>query len=86
MEDTRRSRKDLKKYHADSWPSRMSLPASPKIIKTTEDDTEGNSSSDVFDYCQLSSQASSSVQYEYDAISPRFERKRNIRLWFDSVN
>ncbi|XP_053689210.1 uncharacterized protein LOC128738241 [Sabethes cyaneus] len=77
MEDTRRSRKDLKKSHADSWPSRMSLPASPKIIKTTDDDTEGNSSSDVFDYCQLSSQASSSAaRYEYDAISPRFERKR----------
>ncbi|EAT47305.1 AAEL001571-PA [Aedes aegypti] len=74
MEETRRSRKDLKKTHADSWPSRASLPASPKIIKTTEDDPEANS--DVFDYCQSSSQTSSSVQYEYGAISPRFERKR----------
>ncbi|XP_062710275.1 uncharacterized protein LOC109423281 isoform X2 [Aedes albopictus] len=74
MEETRRSRKDLKKSHADSWPSRASLPASPKIIKTTEDDPEANS--DVFDYCQSSSHTSSSVQYEYGAISPRFERKR----------
>ncbi|XP_055624302.1 uncharacterized protein LOC129767426 [Toxorhynchites rutilus septentrionalis] len=75
MEDTRRARKDFKKTHADSWPSRTSLPPSPKIIKTTDDDTEANSS-DVFDYCQSSSHTSSSVQYEYGAISPRFERKR----------
>ncbi|XP_062553133.1 uncharacterized protein LOC134218228 [Armigeres subalbatus] len=74
MEETRRSRKDLKKAHADSWPSRASLPASPKIIKTTEDEPEANS--DVFDYCPSSSHTSSSVQYEYGAISPRFERKR----------
>ncbi|KAL1394914.1 hypothetical protein pipiens_002966 [Culex pipiens pipiens] len=111
MEDSRgtRSRKDLKKTHADSWPSRTSLPASPKIIKTTEDDN------DVFEFShqfisrrKQSSSASShtttsvttptggatgssctgasgttgegdgdgGVQYEYGAISPRFERKR----------
>ncbi|XP_065092986.1 uncharacterized protein Rgk2 [Ochlerotatus camptorhynchus] len=74
MEETRPTRKDLKKTHADSWPSRASLPASPKIIKTTEDDREANS---MFDYCPSSSHTSSSgVQYEYGAISPRFEHKR----------
>ncbi|XP_058457355.1 uncharacterized protein LOC131434553 [Malaya genurostris] len=76
MEDTRRARKDFKQRHADSWPSRTSLPASPKIIKTTDDDTETNSTAPVFEYCELSTQASSSSRYEYDAISPRFERKR----------
>uniref|UniRef100_A0A182QUK6 Uncharacterized protein n=1 Tax=Anopheles farauti TaxID=69004 RepID=A0A182QUK6_9DIPT len=71
--------RDLKKIHADSWPSttkRTSLPASPKIIKTTEDDA---SVGDVFDYCQQTSVTTpSTVEIDYDgaAISPRFERKR----------
>ncbi|EAA04508.3 AGAP007615-PA [Anopheles gambiae str. PEST] len=69
--------RDLKKTHADSWPSttkRASLPASPKIIKTTEDDT---SVGDVFEYCQQTPVTTpSTVEIDYGAISPRFERKR----------
>uniref|UniRef100_A0A182NHN0 Uncharacterized protein n=1 Tax=Anopheles dirus TaxID=7168 RepID=A0A182NHN0_9DIPT len=73
-----RQARDLKKTHADSWPSttskRTSLPASPKIIKTTEDDS---SVGDVFDYCQQTSVTTpSTVEIDYGAISPRFERKR----------
>ncbi|XP_049543128.1 arf-GAP with ANK repeat and PH domain-containing protein cnt-2-like [Anopheles darlingi] len=67
-------RHDLKKAHADSWPStgkRPSLPASPKIIKTTEDDV-----GDVFDYCHTSVTTPSTVELDYGAVSPRFERKR----------
>ncbi|XP_052873861.1 arf-GAP with ANK repeat and PH domain-containing protein cnt-2-like [Anopheles cruzii] len=73
------ARRDLKKTHADSWPSsssitskRTSLPASPKIIKTTEDDV-----GDVFDYCSPTAVTTpSTVELDYVAISPRFERKR----------
>ncbi|XP_035911911.1 uncharacterized protein LOC118512079 isoform X1 [Anopheles stephensi] len=72
-----RHTRDLKKTHADSWPSttkRTSLPASPKIIKTTEDDS---SVGDVFEYCQQTSVTTpSTVEIDYGAISPRFERKR----------
>ncbi|XP_058066311.1 arf-GAP with ANK repeat and PH domain-containing protein cnt-2-like [Anopheles bellator] len=73
------ARRDLKKTHADSWPSsssitskRTSLPASPKIIKTTEDDV-----GDVFDYRSPTPVTTpSTVELDYVAISPRFERKR----------
>ncbi|KFB42490.1 hypothetical protein ZHAS_00010195 [Anopheles sinensis] len=73
-----RNPRDLKKTHADSWPSttkRASLPASPKIIKTTEDDS---SAGDVFEYCQTQTSVTtpSKVEIDYAAISPRFERKR----------